>query len=102
MSTARAYIYNGMWVADCPAGCNSTEKITGAGFRCSYCGRLAEIEWPSQAGEIMAVLELRPFAYNRNWYPEGHLVAMAANVPHGQTVDDLIQENADHGIEGDR
>jgi hypothetical protein len=99
MSTVQAYVYNGMWVADCPAGCHNTERLFTPEFTCSYCGYTStDTTWPDDSAAIMHVLELRPFPHNRNWYPANHPVAAAAHIPSGQTVDDLIAENTEHGI----
>jgi len=106
---ARAYMYSGMWVADCPRGCNNTELVTEkvgsileqkkTQFHCSYCRYLTDtIEWPSDMDAIEAVLSLRPIPYNRNWYPQDHPIAIRFNLPHGQSIDDLRQENTDHGV----
>lgn len=112
---ARAYVYHGEWVADCPRdGCTNVEYVTGkhprhrgrAGTRgvpyeayvCTYCGYQAPIEWPLDGEEILRVLERRPVPLNRNWYPAGHRVAVKAGLPHGQTVAELVAENLAHGV----
>lgn len=112
-SQARAYVYAGDWVADCPRQCGGTEylcdrqvprdtdspRIVRKGsFLCSYCKMLADIDWPSDTEGIMRVLELRPVPHNRNWYPADHTVAVRAGIPHGQSVRDLEDENFEHGI----
>lgn len=110
---ARAYVYAGDWVADCPRACGSVEHCFARTnprdpgsprllqlpeFRCSYCGMTAPIDWPDHMAEIMAVLMLRPVPHNRNWYPADHDVALRFRIPHGQTVDDLREENRAHGV----
>ncbi|MFJ9413037.1 hypothetical protein ACIRPT_02585 [Streptomyces sp. NPDC101227] len=40
---------------------------------------------------------MRRFPKNRNWYPEGHEFAMRANLPHGQTVKQLLDEAHENG-----
>lgn len=107
---AVAYIYNGEWVADCPAGCNNVEFLFMPSrpggpkivmkpmFQCSYCGEEAVIAWPDQMHELMAVLVKRPMPSTRNWYPKDHDVAVRFKVPHGQTVEDLREENVTHGV----
>lgn len=110
-NAARAYVYNGMWVADCPAECGSVERLFEAKrkggprvvrsilFHCSYCRyATSNIDWPPDEADIMAVLELRPIPRNRNWYPQDHPTAIRFRVEHGQSVQDLRDENADHGI----
>jgi hypothetical protein len=48
--------------------------------------------------EITAVLALRPIPQTRNWYPRDHDIALRFRIPHGQSVDDLREENAEHGV----
>ena len=117
--TARAYLYNGEWTADCPReGCANAEYLYGlrrpghpAGpgnprdvrkpaFLCSYCQQAALIDWPPQdfmeaAAEL---LSRRPVPSNRNWYPEDHEGALRFRIEHGQTLDQLREENRAHGI----
>lgn len=111
---ARAYIYCGEWVGDCPrddsGGCSNVEflfepvALNGprvkpkSFFICSHCGFQAEITWPRMMAELMAVLMLRPVPDNRNWYPPNHPVALRFKLPHGQSVRDLMDENAAHGV----
>jgi hypothetical protein len=114
MVRARAYVYAGDWVADCPReGCGNVEHLydrTSARnpraprivqkpeFGCSNCGHAAPIEWPADMAAITAVLGLRPVPQNRNWYPASHEVAIRFRLPHGQSVADLVEENAAHGV----
>lgn len=97
---ARVYVYAGDWVADCPTGCGNVERVRDRSmvFGCSYCKVMSDMEWPPNMGDIMAVLEVRPVPHTRNWYPTGHQTAVKFGVPHGQTVRDLVEENAEHGI----
>lgn len=116
---AYAYVYAGEWVADCPRpDCYSTEFMFNpvdasrpAGpmnprisrkplFSCVNCGQVAPVIWPAQEtqDEIMHVLAQRPVPQTRHWYPKNHPVAVAARIPHGQSPDDLRQENHDHGV----
>lgn len=114
---ARAYVYSGDWVADCPRACGNVEHLyaranprnaTGPrivqlpSFYCSYC-KLGEtdtvpIDWPPNTADIMAVLMLRPIPHTRNWYPAGHDTAVKYRIPHGQSIDELRAENAEHGV----
>lgn len=113
-SRARAYVYNGDWIAECPRGCgnaehllqrpnprdaNSARTVPVPFFACSYC-KLHDVpvEWPRDMVEIMAVLQLRPIPHTRNWYPDGHDTAVRFGVPHGQSVAQLREENAAHGV----
>lgn len=112
-ATARAYVYSGDWVADCPRACGNVEHLYARlnprdlgsprvvqlpEFRCSYCKATAPIEWPTGMADIMAVLQLRPIPHTRNWYPAEHDTAVKHRVPNGQTVDELRAENAEHGV----
>jgi len=111
---ARAYAYSGDWVSDCPReGCGNVEHlfdrknprdpsssrtVQKTMFFCSYCRTVAEIEWPSNMSDIMDVLMKRPVPHNRNWYPQDHPTAIKFRIEHGQTVQDLIDESAEHGV----
>jgi len=118
-SCVRAYFYRGRWVGDCPVeGCKNTEYLTVEPlyanrytkearwdrkdyFICSnlQCGTVTQsIAFPLDADEIEDVLNLRPLSLNRNWYPAGHLTAVQHGCAEGQTVNDLLQENLDHGV----
>lgn len=115
---ARAYVYGGEWVADCPRpgpepgkpGCANVEflyrpsRLNGPRdteqpfYLCSYCGMQAKIVWPRRREEIMMALSVRPVPGNRNWYPQDHPVAVRFRIPHGQTVADLLEENEAHNV----
>lgn len=114
INRARAYIYNGDWIAECPRGadCNNAEYLftpihRGAPrtvrkpfYACSHCGLEADIDWPPESFMLaaMEVLMKRPVPGNRNWYPKDHDVAVRHRKPHGQTVEQLRDENAEHGV----
>lgn len=119
MSRARAYVYSGEWVADCtrpdcgnveflfglrspahPPGPANRREIRKPVFLCSYCQQMAEIDWPADSfmEAAMAVLAQRPIPATRNWYPKDHATAVAFHVEHGQSVDELRQENEAHGV----
>jgi hypothetical protein len=97
-----------MWVADCPRECNNTERLTQekggietllTEFYCSYCKySTQDLEWPKDMGDIEQVLSLRPIPHNRNWYPKDHSVAVRFKIPHGQSIEDLREENAAHNV----
>ncbi|OLT24425.1 hypothetical protein BJF79_13870 [Actinomadura sp. CNU-125] len=109
-----AYVYSGEWIADCPSGCGNAEFVTGkhprdrgvagtrgapyAEFVCSCCRYRCPISWPAEAGAISAVLDRRPVPHTRNWFPRGHALAVATGIPTGQSVDELLAENHDHGV----
>jgi hypothetical protein len=110
---ARAYVYTGDWVADCPReGCGNVEYLmepvipNGPRTRpksvyvCTYCGMQAVIEWPDAEFMVaaLAILMKRPVPSNRNWYPYQHTNALRFGIEHGQSLDDLRQENEAHGV----
>ena len=115
---ARAYVYCGDWVADCPRpgpdrtvkGCGNVEYLYSASrvngprdaekpfIHCSHCGYQAQISWPRRREEILMALSVRPVPDNRNWYPADHPVAVNFRLPHGQSVADLLAENEEHGL----
>lgn len=115
---ARAYVYGGEWVADCPRpgtepgrpGCGNVEFLYQASrmngprdvertfYLCSYCGQQAPIDWPRRREEILMALAVRPVPGNRNWYPRDHPVAIKFRLPHGQTVQELLDESEAHGV----
>lgn len=113
IARARAYVYSGEWIADCPRPCGNAEHlfalsdprnprsprlVPATGFHCSYCGHDAPVEWPVDFPEITGILQLRPVPHTRNWYPIGHEVAVRSGTPNGQSVQQLREENAAHGV----
>lgn len=92
---------HGRWIADCPFACGNSEKITKVDtlFVCSNCEVTAKAMWPKNADAIWGVLSKRPIT-NRNWYYADHPLAVLLQLPHGQTVSDLEQENLDHMVVG--
>ncbi|HSE08466.1 MAG TPA: hypothetical protein VLB29_07355 [Nocardioidaceae bacterium] len=114
---ARAYVYCGDWVADCPRACGNVEHcyartnprdpagprvVQLPSFHCSYCklgsAETVLIDWPPNMAGIMAVLMLRPIPHTRNWYPASHDTALKYRIPHGQSIEDLRAENAAHNV----
>lgn len=96
-----AYVNHGRWVADCSREhcANAMELAPGQlAFACSNCQWVVDIVWPDDADEIWQVLQRRPVPQTRNWFPRDHPLALAARCPHGQSVRDLVDENAEHGI----
>lgn len=80
----------GRWIADCPR-CPSAEAMLSRHqplFVCADCGLRAEIEWPPMTLDIERLLLMRPNVTNQNWEP-------------GETLIDLMVENAEHGIFND-
>ena len=102
--TAFAYVNAGRLIADCPNLCGNAELIDETEaprfneFVCSYCGMRARIDRDPELSEILAVLSLRPIPHTRNWAPAGHRQVKGTPFEQGQSVLDLMNENATHGI----
>jgi hypothetical protein len=108
LTRAYAYVNQGQWIADCPAGCGNamalrpkqTEYLCGLlndGHLQAGCGALAEVGWPPDAVWIWDALLARRDKRTRNWAPAGHRQALVTGFPNGQSVADLIAETAEHG-----
>ena len=96
---AVVFVSWGLWVAACPRdGCRGSEHfghvpgvtqwvggLTSFGFVCARCQLVCHSQWPDNADDIWYVLTRRPIWETRNWKP-------------GETLEDLIVENALHGI----
>jgi hypothetical protein len=90
----------GQWVAKCPRpDCHNAERIgrcddgspgglTGSSFTCRTshggCGLQCAVDWPDNVDDIEYVIRPRPVTA-RNWSP-------------GETVQDLLRENIEHGL----
>jgi hypothetical protein len=97
-----AYINHGRWVADCVRPyCGGAEALRPhqVVVECFECHLVAPVEWPREAQELWEALMVRPVPATRNWFPAGHRPAVRAGCPHGQTVDDLHAETAEHAHE---
>lgn len=101
----QAYVNHGRWIADCGRQyCANAEMLKGApvvrqqSMHCSNCHLIQEVDWPSDAAQIDAVLSQRPVPQTRNWAPSGHRQAAVTGCPGGQSVADLIDENQKHGV----
>ena len=82
-TTVHAYINHGRLVADCP--CNGAELVSpGLPMLCGSCGAEHKVEFPKALSKIEAALQPRPVT-NQNYTV-------------GQSVDELVAENIDHGI----
>lgn len=85
--TASGYplVRHGIWKLACSCGEHPVYSPEWRLACCFYCGAVYEgVEPPPAMAEIERVLLLRPQMTTRNWC-------------HPETVDDLRQENADHG-----
>jgi len=79
------------WIVDCP-NCNSAEfAFEDKLFFCSLCknsdiqGKVRKVQMPEERQQIEAILSVRPIK-NRHWFPN-------------ETVQDLENENIQHGLE---
>lgn len=94
---ARLHVSHGYWVAECPAHTPVSPEDEGTVPNCGYaivaCQGLAmvcpehgwaDVIWPPEWRGIEAVLHKRPAAKFANWFP-------------GETVEDLREENRQHG-----
>lgn len=91
-----AYVNHGRWIADCPIDCGGAQELDNGQtmFACKECYQMSEVEWPKDPGGIWEALAKRVNPKNRNWYPKGQPVAVKANLPQGQSVKDLLDEQA--------
>jgi hypothetical protein len=95
---ARAYVNWGRWIADCPIDCGGALALSPGQdmFHCPECKTLSNIEWPGNPDDIWNALAERPAPKTRNWFPSGHVLALRANCPHGQTPAQLREETAEN------
>jgi len=84
----QVFILAGKWLVWCECGNYPSVHPEWRIACCFECGAIfQDLEIPSNASEIEAVLVKRPRAANRGWLPP-------------QTVADLEQENKDNGLDG--
>ena len=87
-----ARVDHGRWIVDCPCRAASMIWLEELVTWCAACanrhcgGQWQPVALPATARRIEEILLARPDAANRNWFP-------------GETVDDLLAENAEHGHE---
>lgn len=81
----------GRWVARCPRQwCTNAMQVEpgDSAFIClgaGGCGWTAALVWPPDPPAIELLLMMRPVPRTRNWMP-------------GESLEDLIAENARHGV----
>lgn len=80
----------GRWIARCPRP-HCTNALALAPMQDMYecygpggCGYVGRVSWPADPQAIEALLAMRPVARTQNWQP-------------GETLEELISENATHG-----
>ena len=89
--TSPAYADYGRWVARSgrPDRCSYNAELEPfqPAFACPECGAVTEVIWPDAetVQGVVRLLMMRPHAENRNWKP-------------GESLIDLMVENAEHGI----
>ncbi len=82
------FVAGGKWVVMCDCGDAPMASPAWDEARCFNCGAIySALPWPEQIDLIAAALVARPSALVRAWLP-------------GETVDDLIAQNIEHGIGG--
>lgn len=103
---AAAYLNHGRWVADCPAaGCTDARAVYPEGRDGSpspvrvleqVCkgGHAFTIEMPPAdiEAQLVAAVAERLSDQRKNWFPRNHPLALALNMPHGQSVRELREE----------
>lgn len=81
----------GRWLARCPAPwCTNAVALERfqLEFACAGmdgCGCVTDVVWPPDPAAIELLLTMRPVPRTRNWLP-------------GESLEDLLAENATHGI----
>ncbi len=81
----------GRWVARCSYQdrCDAAIQVVrfAGGLLCPECGMATAVVWPSadMVAGIERLLLMRPHWKNQNWLP-------------GETLHDLLEQNAEHGI----
>ena len=88
-AVAEVYANWSRWVAEC-GHCQygaATLQRFATHFRCSFCGGVTEIIWPTpeMVRGVERLLMMRPDPSTRNWTP-------------GETLTQLCWENGEHGI----
>lgn len=94
---SQVYVNWGRVVADCPYGCGTAYRIEYGteAMRCDGdggCGQSFSLIIPDNLEAIMRELVKRPLPNTRNWFPDGHKMALENHLPHGQSVADLAAE----------
>lgn len=94
---AQAYVNFGRWVAECPWECGSAKQLEPHEqvFRCTECLMISPLDWPYNADDIWEALAERRAPRNRNWFPDGHPLAIKFHAPTNQTPDELRKEQAE-------
>lgn len=90
------YVNWGRWIADCPMQCGGALELEDGQvvMACRECRTISQIEWPKNADAIWEALSERTVPKTRNWFPEGHSLALRAGCAHGQSVGELREETA--------
>jgi hypothetical protein len=91
---APVYVNWGRLVADCPRPHCGDASAVEPGQQSMMCvnGHPATLRWAADTPAVLAVLDERTSDKRKNWFPAGHPFAVAAGLPHGQTLDELRAE----------
>lgn len=101
---ALVYVNWGRLVAECDfPGCGDARVVdigqptmqccVGDGRQGNQCpGHVSDLDWPADLPQVVTALNERTSDKRRNWFPQGHPVAVATGQPHGQSVAELQAE----------
>lgn len=110
MRTSLAFLDHGAWKADCPEpGCGDARLVyeinprtgvpTGRRLTEDVCAKghrfAIEMPPPEFEAQVVAAVADRALDADKSWFPKGHQRAALAGIPVGQSIDDLVRENAD-------
>lgn len=108
MKSSLAFLDHGQWKADCPEpGCGDARLVyevhprtgvpTGRRLTEDVCAKghhfAIVMPPPEFEAQVMAAVAGRVEDADKGWYPRGHVRAMLAGLPTGQSIDDLVREN---------
>ena len=92
------YVNHGRVIVDCPTEmCGNAYKVVRGQSEqvCNGpggCEAVIPLAVPDNLSELIRELDKRPRPANRNWFPEGHPMALKGNMPVGQSPEDLSAE----------
>jgi hypothetical protein len=100
-----AYVFQGMWVADCgwwDEGCTTINKVDARQraipMTCANCGQQTEVLFPEDWQAIFEVLARRPIPQSRGWLAPGSRWAARNGKPEGETLEELVAESHNHRV----
>jgi hypothetical protein len=93
MADSMVYINWGRFVAEC--GCGDAREVhPGQTSETCVNGHTLTLVWSGDTAAAMTALSERVEERRRNWFPEGHPVAVATGQPNGESPTDLLAEQA--------